>query len=252
MQLPVVKFKSIPLHTEIDWIHGFLFQNKWDWGKYIIKKHPSLLQIKSLSKEGEQVTFLRRYITQYRKEHKEDMMRNKVAYQKHWQAIENDYFITISEIMGIKWPHWSIKAMLSINPICPRFLEDRSFSLFYDYPKVSNAMETIMHESCHFLYFEKWKQLYPQMNHKKFEAPYIEWHLSEIVAPIILNDHRIQRLLHQKAFFYKEHKRIQIGHKPVPVYFTNLYNNNAVKIGFEAFLIKAYKEIWSSRELFKY
>ena len=52
-----------------------------------------------------------------------------------------------------------------------------------------------------FLYFEKWKSLYPKMDRRKFDTPYIEWHLSEIVAPIILNDKRIQRLLKKRARF---------------------------------------------------
>lgn len=84
-------------------------------------------------------------------------------------------------------------------------------------------MEVIMHECCHFLYFEKWKQLFPNINSKKFESPYLEWHLSEILAPIILNDARIQKLLKRKADFYMEHKRIKIGNKTVPKYFNDLY-----------------------------
>ena len=31
MSLPKVKFINIPLSKEIDWIYGFLFQNKWGW-----------------------------------------------------------------------------------------------------------------------------------------------------------------------------------------------------------------------------
>ena len=66
--------------------------------------------------------------------------------------------------------------------------------------------------------------LYPKVDNKKFESPYLEWHLNEILAPIILNDSRIQKLLKRKADFYTEHQRIKIGNKIAPKYFNDLYN----------------------------
>jgi len=160
----------------------------------------------------------------------------------------------LQEIIGTKWPQnrQKIKAMISINPICPRFLDDWSFSMFYNYKKLTDAREVIMHECCHFLYFKKWKELYPEINEKKYESPYIEWHLSEIVAPIILNDKRVQKYLKQKAVFYEEHSKIKIGNKSTPKYFTEIYNQNINKeTGFEIFLKEAYAKIKRQKELFQ-
>lgn len=217
MSLPKVKFTDIPLSKEVDWVHGFLFQNKWGWGKYIIKKHPKIKKVFSFKTELEQVKFLKDYIVKFRKENQKLIEKNKIKYQTEWQKIEKDFFIILSEIIEINWPknRKIIKAMISINPICPRFLNDWSFSIFYNCKKISHAMEIIMHESCHFLYFEKWKQLYPKINNKKFESPYLEWHLSEILAPIILNNSKVQKLLKRKADFYTEHQRIKINNKTV-------------------------------------
>ncbi len=110
-------------------------------------------------------------------------------------------------------------------------------------------MEVIMHESCHFLYFEKWKEIYPKTNNKKFEYPHIEWHLSEIIAPIILNDQRIKKLLKQKAVFYNEHEKIKIDNKTVPKYFTEIYNQNK---NFKNFLNKSYEVIKINKNLFNF
>jgi len=253
MNLPKVKFIDIPLSKEVDWIHGFLFQNKWGWGKYIIKKHPGIKKIFSLKKETEQIKFLKNYIIEFRKENKKLIEENKTRYQKEWQKIEKDFFIVLSQILQIDWPQNRkiIKAMVSINPICPRFLNDWSFSIFYNYKKTSHAMEVIMHECCHFLYFEKWKQLYPKANNKKFESPYLEWHLSEILAPIILNDVRIQKMLKHKADFYTEHKRIKIAGKDAPKYFNDLYNKVARNKKFDEFLKESYWAIKKNSKLFK-
>jgi hypothetical protein len=138
--------------------------------------------------------------------------------------------------------------MISINPICPRFLNNWSFSIFFNYKKISDAMEVIMHECCHFLYFEKWKKMYPEMNNKKFESPYLEWHLSEIIAPIILNDKRIQKLLKKKAVFYPEHEKMKIKRKNVPEFFTNLYNKR--EKDFNDFLKKTYDIVKKNKQVF--
>lgn len=251
MNTPKVKFVDISISKEVDWIHGFLFQNEWGWGRYIIKKHPKIKKIFSFKKEEDQVKFLRNYLIQFKKDNQKLVEKNKTKYQAEWRKIEKDFFILLSEIMQIDWPKNKriIKAMISVNPICPRFLDDWSFSIFYDYKKRSHAMEVIMHECCHFLYFEKWKKMYPKMNHKKFESPYLEWHLSEIIAPTVLNDQRIKKLLKQKAFFYEEHEKIKINNKKVPQYFTELYNKNK---NFEQFLDKSYKVIKKNKSLFNF
>lgn len=249
MNMSKVKFTHISLSREVDWIHGFLFQNEWGWGKYVIKKHPKIKKVFSFETETEQVKFLRNYTIQFKKDNQKLIEKNKIKYQKEWQKIEEDFLIILSEIMQINWPQnrKTIKAMISINPICPRFLNDWSFSIFYNYKKISHAMEVIMHESCHFLYFEKWKKLYPKVNNKKFESPHIEWHLSELIAPIILNDQRIKKILKQKAVFYEEHKKIKINNKTAPEYFTELYNKSK---NFEQFLDKSYKAIKKNKKIF--
>lgn len=248
-----VKFTNMPLSKEVDWIHGFLFQNKWGWGKYIIKKYPKIKKVFSFKDETKQVKFLKDYIIKFKKENYKLIEKNKIKYQTEWQKIEKDFFTVLSEIIQTKWPKNKklIKAMISINPICPRFLKNWSFSIFYNYKKISYALEVIMHESCHFLYFEKWKKLYPKVNNKKFESPHLEWHLSEILAPIILNDIRIQKLLKRKADFYTEHKKIKIRNIIAPKYFNSLYKKIIKNKNFDEFLKKSYFIIKKNKQLFK-
>lgn len=91
------------------------------------------------------------------------------------------------------------------------------------------------------------------MNHRKFESPHIEWHLSEIVAPIILNDKRIQKILKQKTTFYPEHQKIMINGKTAPKYFSDLYKKYAVKDdGFSIFLKNAYKIMRAEKQYFDF
>ncbi len=251
MNTPKLKFINISISQEVDFMHGFLFEDAWGWNKYIIEKHPKIQEVFSFKKENDQVKFLKNYIVEFNKENKNTIEKNKIRYQTEWQKIEKDYLNTISEIIQISWPEnrKTIKAMISINPICPRFLNNWSFSIFYNYPKLFHAMEVIMHETCHFLYFEKFKRMYPKINQKKFESPHVEWHLSEIIAPIILNDLRVRKLLKEKAVFYQEHEKLKIKNKTVPKYFTDLYNKSK---SFEEFLNNSYKAIKENKAIFNF
>jgi hypothetical protein len=253
MFLPKVKFTNIPLSEEVDLLYIFLFEDDWGWGKYIIKKHPKIKKVFDFKSKKEKIKFLNNFIINFRKENKELIEKNKKEYQKEWGRIEKEFFIILSEIIETDWPKNKkiIKAKISANPICPRSLSDWSFSLFYNYKKAFDATEIIMHEACHFLYFEKWKQLYPEMDNKKFNEPHIEWHLSEILAPIILNDVRVQKSLKHKAVFYKEYKRIKIEGKTAPKYFNDLYKKTIKDKNFEEFLKEAYRTIKRNKKLFK-
>lgn len=105
-----------------------------------------------------------------------------------------------------------------------------------------------MHEACHFLYFRKWKEVFPRANPKTFESPHLAWHLSELVAPIILNRPDVQRLLGQRAVFYPEHMRMKMGGIPLPRYLTKqywLYDANLV-----GFLTSALRKMRASKKQF--
>lgn len=253
MFYPKVVFGKMQLSREVDWIYGFLFFNKWGWGKYILRKHPKLKKIYIIKGRKERLRFLKKYIVSFSKNHAKELILASQRYGAAWGAVEEDYFAALSGIMETGWPknRKKIRALISINPICPRFLHEWGFSMFFKYKKTSHALEVIMHETCHFLYFKKWSEVFRGAQKKTFESPYIEWHLSELAAPIILNDPRIQKMLKIKASFYEEHKKIKIGNKTAPEYFAVIYRRYAGRAGgFELFLKHSYKIIKKHKNLF--
>jgi len=250
MALPKVQFKEISSNLETDMIWGFIFKNKRGWSRWIFKKHPKLKDVLNSKGENSQVAFIRNYILTFKKEHKKDLLKSKKKYELAWKKVKQRYFDLLSKILDTDWPkdHKNITVLISINPICPRFLNDWGFSIFYDYKQISHVLEVIMHETCHFLYFKKWLELYPATDKKKFESPYIEWHLSELVAPIILNDKRVQTLLKQKAVFYPEYSKIKINGNVASTHFTEIYKNS--EGDFKKFLSNSFKSIKIHRHLF--
>ncbi len=249
MHIPNVEFTEIPLPLETELFYGFLFEEGPGWASVILERHPGIEGVCSLPTEEERMAYLNEYLVGAREKNVEQIRQNQESYRTEWEKVGPELFLVLSDIIGIRWPaeRETIRAMASLNPICPRFLDDWSFSLYFDFT-TPFAMSVIMHESCHFLYFEKWKQLFPDMDPEKFESPHIEWHLSEILAPVILNDPRIQALLGQEATFYGIHENVRIGSVSAPEFFSNLYREKGTD--FEAFLKEAYEEIQKGREEF--
>jgi len=241
--LPKIQFLELPIEMEKEFFYNFLFKS--DLSKYIFKRHPRIENVYKIKSLEKRMKFIEKYIEDYRDINFKTIKHNILNYELAWKKIEKEYFTTLAQIIDIKWPRNRkiIKAYLSINSICPRFLKDWTFTTYYNYPNTKDVLEVIMHECCHFLYFEKWKKIFPKMSQKRFESPYIEWHLSEIIAPIILNDKRIQRILKKKAKFYEEYDNTKIGNESIADHFSQLYLNCVDKMSFEKLLKIFYKKI---------
>lgn len=253
MSTPKVTFTQMPIEMEVEMLYEFLFHGFGGWNKYILWKHKDLKNAYQFKAEADQRQYIHDYIVRYRKENKEEIKRKQKEFSQAWKKVEKKYFQTIQEIMDISWPNEdkNVYALLSINPINPRFLEQWDFSLFYDQQNLLRVFEIIMHECCHFLYFHKWIEVFPKANKKTFDAPYIEWFLSELAAPIILNDPRMQKILKKRAQFYPEHRRIKIGVLSAPTYFNQIYKLYQEKEdGFTLFLKHAYKDIKKHKKIF--
>lgn len=253
MFYPKVKFEKAPFGLELNLLCNFLFFRKWGWEKNIIRKHSGLKGIYKIKTAKERRAFLKKYIREFYKIHRFEIENRIKKYGRKWASVEKRYFIALPEILETSWPsrRKNITAFISLNPICPRFLDDWDFLLFYGF-KDKEMLETSMHEICHFLYFKKWKEVFPASKRRTYDHPYIEWHLSEILAGVILNDSRLKKILGTKGEFYPVHEKLKIGRLSAPEYFTQIYKQHLKrKSSFEEFLKEAYEEIKKNRKIFE-
>jgi hypothetical protein len=251
MATPQVIFRNLPISAETDILYQFLFKSSWS--KFILQYHPKLSRVFKIQRKNERLSFIKNYVTKLRKEDKGLIKRAKNRFQNEWRKIEQQAFTALSEVMEIPWPKQKkhIKVFLSVNPVCPRFLESWEFTIFYKF-NINQIKEVILHECCHFLYFKKWKLIFPKSQSKTFETPHIEWHLSEIMAPIILNDPKIRRFLKHRVLFHTRYYKIKIKNVSAAKYFSLLYSRHKVKgSSFDNFLKSAYSEIKKYSNKFK-
>ncbi|MCC7552119.1 hypothetical protein KO317_00445 [Candidatus Micrarchaeota archaeon] len=119
----------------------------------------------------------------------------------------------------------------------PRYLEKRTFDLYYK-ENIKNMKAITIHELLHFIYFDKWKKIFPKDDISKFEAPNKIWHLSEMVPKIILNDKKIQHIFKYPFSSYKEYDLYLINGKPVVYGLQEIYEKRK---NFTDFLKKSRK-----------
>ncbi|HCH59346.1 MAG TPA: hypothetical protein DEV73_01875 [Candidatus Zambryskibacteria bacterium] len=104
--------------------------------------------------------------------------------EKDWVLVENKFFSEVEKIFGkIKWPEGKYISYLSIFDINPRFLEDKTFQVFYRHILGSNYV--IAHEMLHFIFFSYFENQEPELS-KSLDEHTI-WLLSEWFNDIVLD-----------------------------------------------------------------
>jgi len=111
--------------------------------------------------------------------------------QPLWDTINDRWMLVLSEILEADWTSVPDRliAYVGFNPVCPRNLVEHSFAVPCFLPS-REIIRISAHETTHFLYFKKLRLLNPDVSEEEFNYPHREWLLSEILAPIVLNDPR--------------------------------------------------------------
>ena len=115
----------------------------------------------------------------------------------------------ISDYLNIDWSNIDIiDASIGLMPVFPRNLDNNSFSISIGISE-DTLIETCAHETLHFIWFQKWKELFPECSKEKFNFPYLPWQYSEMVVDPILNSDDIKRILPIKASAYDSFYRLK-------------------------------------------
>ncbi|MGC8571919.1 MAG: hypothetical protein ACP5RI_01835 [Candidatus Micrarchaeia archaeon] len=177
-----------------------------------------------------------------------EIIDSKNKLQESWAKVNDRVIERLAEIMQISWPDKKGVGIMTINKICPRSLKNWDFYVSY-FLDVEKQKGIVLHEITHFLYFEKWKQIFPNYKEKDFEAFSLIWELSEILVEPIDRDDELVSLVPATAKAYKRYYTTKINDKEnIITHFSELYNRN--KSNFGNMLKIAYAEIEKLR-LFK-
>ena len=118
---------------------------------------------------------------------------------------------------------------IGLNPICPRFLEEKYFDVFYKNSE-RGALGMALHEVIHYIWFYVWNNHFGD-NYSEYETPSLKWILSEMVVESIMDDKRLSSInpyypRENGGCVYPYFQDMRIQEKPILDTLRELYKAN--------------------------
>ena len=240
MKYPKIIFEAIPIGNNVETIKWAYFENdkSLDVHKYTLEYFPELKELEDKSRKEINNKIEEVVINEYKK-YEERIKREVDRYNKIWDKYNDKYFEVLSEYLNTNFREdlEVIKAYVGLLPIFPRYLDSCSFAIDIGVKK-EDIISTCAHETCHFMWFNKWKELYPECPRKEYDCPYIPWQYSEMVIDPILNSKEIQEVINVEcpsydSFYEIKDKDTYVMDKLKEIYNTNDTIENKMKKGYD-------------------
>lgn len=224
---PKIIFKPITLEENIKIIQNFYFEEdkKSDFHNLLCEYFPELHDIhKNFSKE-EISTKISAIITNYYTSNSQNIKEACKKYSAIWNKYNDTYFKKLADYLNINWPI-NINEITCYIGMLPFFPRDIDNSTFYINPHLNEEKltEVCAHETLHFLWFTKWKTLYPEIPKAEYESPFLAWQYSEMVTDPILNNTDFQAIFDFTEKSYPEFYKLQKNGKLVMEELKKIYS----------------------------
>ena len=132
-----------------------------DFSESIIKLHPQLKIVKSLS-YNERTRIISKYVERYYVKNENKIKKKLSKIQNEWEKIEKTYFNEIKTIFEIKKTVCrNYVAYISIINSCPRWTSKKEFCIGYNLTIKDNLL-VICHELTHFFFYDYINKKYPK------------------------------------------------------------------------------------------
>lgn len=221
--MPITRFEFVDIDKETEMLTHFMDGSRWL--STFIKAYPELEFIsKKITNKEDGLKIYKKFLEKIHEEKKSEIFAAKDTLQFEWDKVGSEFLKILSDHFETEWPEDKpeIVGQISVLPVFPRFLDH--YKYFVGYKNFENLIEICAHETLHFLWFKKWKEVFPEIQRKEYENPHLAWRLSEIMDPIILQCHpKIKELIKPKKWGYKTFEGVKIGDIGMTEYFKNIY-----------------------------
>ena len=222
---PKVEFKLASIEDQAGIVNRFYARNDPRWMPMFTQVFPELKDAINKSQNDEDKFIACKTIVEKKiYSQREKLTETKLLLENEWGLINNLFLSTLSKHFETEWPtdKETMEAKVSILPIFPRDLD--TYSFYVGVRDAEREIETTAHEIVHFLWFKKWKEVFPETPREQYEIPHLVWRLSEIMDPIILQcQPEIKELIKPKGWGYSSFEKIKIGDIGMTEHFKNLY-----------------------------
>lgn len=190
IMIPKIKFREMALQENIDIIKWAYYEKDatLNLQNYTIQCFPELADVDDAASKEDIYKKIEEVVTKKYIQHSKTIKNEVKRYNDIWKKYNDKYFNMLSKYFGVEWPSIEIiEGTVGLIPVFPRYLDNFSFSVGTGLEDCS-LIKISAHETLHFIWFEKWKQLYPKTPRKEYDSPYITWQYSEMVTDPILNN----------------------------------------------------------------
>lgn len=153
-----------------------------DFGRGIITIHSGLREVKKFSGKL-QSDFVSKYVDSFYEKNNQELKNTGILAIEQWGVKAGVFFrITDKYFNKHPWPKGKYIAYLSIFNCNPRFLEDKTFQVFWKHPK--SFISIAAHEMLHFLFYD---YFLTKFGKEKFTNESL-WKLSEVANYLLLKE----------------------------------------------------------------
>lgn len=188
-----LSFQDPGLQYSIDHILPFQSEELSDyWRNALFLFYPQLDRMRFDALDGVgRISYLRTVLGGVYRENQALIAEKRVQYQAHWDEHRPQVEAAFSDAfaLDVRPLFNDLRVNLTLNPICPRYLEECAFDIFY-LNSHRGALGMALHEMTHFLWFYVWNRRF-QDSYQEYESPSLKWVLSEMVVEPILRDERL-------------------------------------------------------------
>lgn len=164
---------------------------------------------------------------------KEEIDRKVICYHDHFQRHKQQIEQALSDAFHLdaSCVFNDLTGNVTLNPICPRFLKEHCFDVFY-MSSERGALGLSLHEVIHYFWFHVWNGHFGD-DYDEYETPSLKWILSEMVVEAIMRDKRLSSL---NPYFPRENggciypyfQNMRVNGSPILETIDALYHRNSI------------------------
>lgn len=221
MKLPKITFRAMTFEENMDMMAMFIENdfrgNNTNNTDYFKSQYLEIKDIDFTKMKREQISeILQSKLKNKWLEYMGDYQNKVLAIQNNWNEINDSVMSDLSRRLNIDWPDdvLDIQARVGVMYSCPRYISQRMFDISIN-ANMNTMREIAIHEACHFLYFEKWKELFNDHDERHYNTPHIIWYLSEAIIDPLLNNDIFRKYTNIELQSYKMFYETMIGEESV-------------------------------------
>lgn len=166
---------------------GFLYskQGGINFSRNVVNVHPELYDVLKLKNASARKALINEHFDYFYTKHEQYLNKKVIQFTKEWRVVEKKFFSVANKIFkNHPWPKGKYIGYISIIDCNPRFLNNKTFQIFYFNPL--GVKYVTAHEMLHFIFYDYTLKKYPQVFKKLNPNSGIYWDLAELFNVVIL------------------------------------------------------------------